>query len=885
MTSPVPSASEPILEPGSRIGEYEVTGVLGRGGMGVVYRARDLSLHREVALKTLRPDRVAEPEYQKRAMREARMASRLSHPNIVRVLDVFEVDGLPAIVMELVEGPSLRSVLDHNKGGLPLDRILDLAIDVARALGAAHAAGVLHRDVNPNNILLVPDGRALLADFGLARRSPRGDGAPETTDLTSATDSGHVVGTPGYMAPEQLLGRPLDGRTDIFAFGVVLYEMCTGTRAFAPASGGELIDGTLHGEPTPIGRLRYGLPEELERIVRKAMAKRPDERYQEAKELEADLRALRRRSTQEMVVTSRGPSPGRRRLLAGGAALLAVLVGLFAWRATSRTGQAQPLPESTPRQLTDDPARDTEPAISPDGSFVAFTAEEDGRPAVVLADTVSGQTLRLASDAFENRSPAWFPDGSGLAFVSNRGGSHAVWKTTRLGGHPVLLVPDASDPAISPDGTRIAFVRASDGGVGRVWVAPLADLAAARCVSASAGFWSHRRPAWSPDGTLLTFQDWDTVWLVPAAGGEPRKLTTGLKSSYSASWSGDGRHIYLSSREGMVHSLWRVPAPAGGLAQRLTLGTGSEDFPSPSADGKKLAYATTAVTREFLLLDLETGDRVALASARDPIMPFLAADSSRLYYVATNGDKEDVLSVPLSGRRPAGEPQQATNAGDVGTAAVSPDGKWLALHRYAGGERDIWIQPASGGPAVRLVADKAAEVNPAFSRDGRFVAYSSDEGGNPEIRIAPLADGRLTGPPRQLTKGRIRLHLPDWSPDGRFLVAVGGTMGGSEEVWLVPADGSAPPRALTQGAHARRACFGAAPDVVYVSGMWGGGEVEVRKVPLAGGPAAPLTPRLLLGNEEALGMFSVSTDGRLLAGVVERLKGDVWLLSAAKGHF
>ena len=332
----MPEFSGPVTshdpEPGQRISHYEILSEIGRGGMGIVFRARNLNLGRDVALKCPRPDIGQDSEVRRRFFREARSASALSHPNAVHILDVFEHEGRPWLAMELVDGRSLRAILDTD-GPLPCADVLKHAIGLAGALQAAHHKRILHRDVTPRNVLIGKDGRARLTDFGLARSfvAP-GDETTASTESSSLSLSGHVVGTPGYMSPEQLLGQPVDQRTDIFSFGTLLYEACTGKKAFVTSPQGEMLDAILHREPEAISRHTYSVPEELERIIRKCLAKRPEERYQDAEDLLSDLVAFQRSresgSGSRPVPVPRPPR-WRRALLVGVPAV--ALVAVLAW--------------------------------------------------------------------------------------------------------------------------------------------------------------------------------------------------------------------------------------------------------------------------------------------------------------------------------------------------------------------------------------------------------------------------------------------------------------------------------------------------------------------------------------------------------------------------
>ncbi len=307
--------------------------------MGIVHRARDLNLDREVALKCPWPEYAKSPEARKRFMREARAASSLSHPNIVPVFEVFEEEGLPWLVMELVEGTSLWTALNRS-GVPPFEKTLKHAQEIAEALECAHRKRILHRDVTPRNVLIGSDGRARLVDFGLARYFvPQGEESSAETQSTG-TPSGVAAGTPGYMSPEQTLGKPLDARTDIFSFGSVLYEMCTGKHAFETTKSADVLDAILHREPVAMGRLTYEVPEEMERIVRKCLAKRAEERYRDGGDLLVDLRTLDRRLSSGERIAG-GPRPARRASarMVGLMAGLVLVSGLALWQYYSSGGK------------------------------------------------------------------------------------------------------------------------------------------------------------------------------------------------------------------------------------------------------------------------------------------------------------------------------------------------------------------------------------------------------------------------------------------------------------------------------------------------------------------------------------------------------------------
>ena len=883
MADVVASGDRVGLEPGTQVGHYEIVSELGRGGLGIVYLARDTTLGREAALKSPLPEHATD-EDRRRFLTEARAASRVSHPAIVSIFEAFEAGDRPWLAMALAEGRPLRAEL-AERGPLSVEETLRHGEALADALRAAHAKHVLHRDVTPNNIFITPEGRAVLMDFGLARFFiPRGEESRVSTHDGSDPPA-EVAGTVGYMSPEQSLARPIDPTTDIFALGAVLYEMCTGQRAFPGASWGEVLDATLHRDPPPLARFVHDAPPELERILRKAIAKRADERYATAEDLRVDLRALRRQVERDQ--DGRRPyRNGRPWATARWTALAAVLgaVTLTSWALWPRGA----LPAGLPRQLTAGVAWEADPAVAPDGRMVAYASEAENNVDVWVVDAHGGDPLRLTDGPAIDRAPAWFPDGSAVAYLSIGDGRPAIRKVPRLGGQSELLVADATDPAISPDGTRIAFARPGARGEARIFVAPLSDPEAARMVSADGdGVWNHEQPAWSPDGTRLAYAAQNDLWVVPADGGSARRLTSDGEYDRDPAWSADGRFVYFSSfREGTL-ALWRVPA-RGGPASRVTLGTGPESQPTLSADGTRLAYSTLLDTADLVVHDLASGTEFRIGDLRDEESPVFAPDGRSVVFVSDrrNG-RVDLWLQPLSETgEPLGAARRLTDhPGTVAQPSVSPDGRWVAYHRVFEGQRDIWVVPTVGAAPVRFTDHPALDVHPDWSPDGRFLAWVSDRGRGQQPWIAPVTNGRPAGPPRLLTSEPLNWEAPAWSRDGSQIALVGFDPDGAGDVWTVAVHGGAP-RRLTTGAQALRTCWDwQRPGALLVAGFWGQTRLSIRRV--AGDGSADHPPEIVAwtGTSRLRADFDQSRDGRLLVFGQQDARGDVWLLEAPRRRY
>ncbi len=882
MPTPLP---EDIPSPGSRVSHYEIRAEIGRGGMGVVFRAHDVELGRDVALKfpwiTPQTDEVR----RRRFLREARTSSRLIHPHIVAVLEVFEAEHLPCMVLEYVDGPDLRSLV-QERGPLPVLEVLRHGEALADALRFAHGKGVLHHDITPRNVLIGSDGRARLTDFGLAQvmRGGPADSAQLTVSETGSKD-GTPRGTPAYMSPEQALGRPIDVRSDIYSLGAVLYEMCTGVQAVSTSVDVPVLESILHREPAPFARYNAEMPPEIERIVRKAMAKRIDERYQNIDDMIVDLRALRRNVEHEDVIPA-PPRSGHRlawwlTCVALFAALGAGGVGIWRWR---HRELPSPIPAAHPRQLTRSPGAKGEPAISPDGKFVAYASDESDGHDIWLLEVKGGGTLRLTDSPGAKFAPVWYPDGGSIAYWSNRDGVDAIMKVPMLGGDPVLLVPDAREPALSPDGQFIAFSRTDEHGLLRIAVAPISDVTRARFLSESVkGVWDHRRPAWSPDGQFLCFEDFRDLWIVPVAGGTPAPLTTDHQGNAHPVWSSDGRSIYFSSSREGTQAIWRMPR-AGGTAERITAGSGPESQPDMDPAGRRLVYSTASTDSVLALFDVDTQKTARFDNLRDLTSPFLAPNGKDVYFVSERSGRSELwLQSVLGGQLRGDAHRVAETPGPIGTYSISRDGKWIAYHGTHDGRRDIWVMPSSGAPPRRVTSDDAIHMHPAWSWDGKWLAYVSDASGSNDVWVSRIENGELVGEPRRLTRGTFEASFPSWSPDGRSIAFGGWRKDGNFACVVQVANGEVT-RLMGNVSDVHRVVWDARRGDLLVAAFWGATKVEVRRVSPTGA-VTPFVPPLVVGHELLQGDFTESWDGRTVAFEERRSRGDLWLLEAKSGRF
>ncbi len=535
------------LEPGSRLGSYEVLAFVGKGGMGEVYRARDEKLGREVALKVLPEGFTSDADRLARFHREARSLAALNHPGIAAIHGLEESEGQPFLVLELVEGEDLAERL--KRGAVPVEEALALALQIAEALEEAHKKGLVHCDLKPANVKLTPEGKVKLLDFGLAKAfageaasgSPADLSQPPTLAHTG-TQAGVILGTPAYMSPEQAKGESVDHRSDVFSFGLVLFEMLTGRPAFARNSLAETLSAILN-EPPPGLALDAEAPAELQRILRKTLAKQARDRYQSTADLTVDLRALRESlaaGPQSLPAgspaagagvappdASGGPGPttrpgrgwqldarGWRMLALVGLAAVGVLLTLVVFREDSPAPGKDEPQSANVRQLTTASGREIFPAFSPDGSVLAYSADVDSHFEIFVRPlTFGGREIQLTSDGQENFQPAWSPDGQLVAYHSRgRGG---IWVVPALGVAPRQITDFGAFPAWSPDAASLVF-QSSFGGV-RAGSETARSPSQLWRVSPSGGTpeplttlgeppGPHGAPSFSPSGELVAFQ-------------------------------------------------------------------------------------------------------------------------------------------------------------------------------------------------------------------------------------------------------------------------------------------------------------------------------------------------------------------------------------------
>jgi serine/threonine protein kinase len=824
------------ISPNTTIAQYTIVSKIGEGGMGVVWRARDSKLGRDVAIKVLPAVMSENADRLNRFEQEAQAAGALNHPNILSIYHIGTHEGAPYIVSELLEGETLRERMAG--GALPQRKAIDYALQIAKGLAAAHDKGIVHRDIKPDNIFITDDGRVKILDFGLAKLTSIDSAASQTEVPTRKvnTDPGTVMGTMGYMSPEQLKGQPADHRSDIFSFGAILYEMLSGKRAFRGDSMAETMSAILREDPPDLSETNKTISPAFERVVRHCLEKNPAERFHSARDLAFAIESLSgsatisgQTATMPTITAEGSPAVDPSRWLGNArvawivagilvVSLLATL-GLLYFNPSETTTRAARLSFTPPPELAFNDGLPDAAVISPDGQKIAFSATSaDGKVMLYVRNLESPEAKALpgSDNALE---PFWSPDSRSIAYGSNGklkrsdltganaqvlcdsarmvGGTWskegiivfvpnyrtALLQVSAQGGEPkpVNMQAEGNDverhrfPYFLPDGRHFLFLREANG----IWAGSL-DSPEIKQIVADAGVAIYAPPGW------LIFLRNDAVMAQPfdagklALVGEPVPIITGAKNPAAVrrfSVSDTGVLVWQGQWQRDYQLIWydREGKQIGVIDAPMKVGVGQDPMLSP--DGKRLVVkrSMTSVTADSNLwvIDLEKGTGLRVTSTFSQ-GPVWSPDGSRIAY--NGGNNGGGVTVKAANGSGDGE---TLLRGAAFPAAWSPDGRFIFfIERGVRTRMDLWVLPMFGDKKeYQLSNSPFDEQTPQLSPDGRWLAYTSDETGNYEIYIQSFStDGKLgTDKKRVSTTGG---RFPVWRRDGSelFFVAADGQM-------------------------------------------------------------------------------------------------------------
>jgi serine/threonine protein kinase len=744
------------LSAGTKLGPYEIQSLLGTGGMGEVYRATQSSLGRQVAIKVLSPEFAANADRLRRFEQEARAASALNHPNIISIYDVGSEAGISYIAMEFVDGKTLRDLL--TAGPLPIKKSLQIAAQITDGLAKAHAAGIVHRDLKPENIMVTRDGFVKILDFGLAKLMAVLDGSSQTmTSPLPGTHPGMVMGTAGYMSPEQARGEEVDYRSDIFSFGAILYEMVAGKQPFKQPSSAQTLAAIIEDDPQSLVEANPKTPTPLRWTIERCLAKDPDDRYTSTRDLARDLQSIRDHLSDTSISTQMqvAPAPSRSKWRAP---LLFAMAGALVGAALTALLMPHPTAELVRLHQLTFSGRDGEPSVASDGRTVAFVSFRDGKFRIWLKQLQSGTETAL-SPGSGDFNPRFSPDSEWVLYSHNR----ALYRIPSLGGEPRKLLDNVDQANWSPDGSQVVFARPVTDGPKIATEVGIASVAEG--TSRIVRRFENRllsSPSWSPDGSTIALTEHRagtvgtpvrSVTLLSADGRNVRELECPIRGGIlsEVSWSGDGRNI--------VYQVPESPADVGSINSS---GVGS--------------------IQHVLLQNVKTGKTRTLFTTQSPGSRMEIAGPGRIIFDEMVM-RSNLREMPIDPKS-SDAPRWLTRGSSIDRQPYySPDGESVIFSSAQSGDADVWEVSIKTNALRRLTDHPALDWDPFMTSDGKLF-WSSNRSGNFEIWTAER-DGSS---PRQISHDGMDAENPAASSGGWVVYA--SSQAAHPGLWKMRADGS-----------------------------------------------------------------------------------------------
>jgi len=899
---------------GTQLAHYRIERLLGSGGMGEVYLAQDTRLGRQVALKVLSAALASDPDRRERFEREARAAAALNHPNIVTIHSVEEANGVHFLTLEVVDGETLADKI--VPGGLPLDRVLALGIPLADAVGAAHQRGITHRDLKPANVMLTTDGRLKVLDFGLAKVKEEARAAEDAMMPTAValTGEGRIVGTVAYMSPEQAEGKNVDARSDVFSLGIILYELATGVRPFAGDTPMSVMSAIMKDTPKSVTEVRPGLPRELSKIVNRCLAKDVEDRYQSAKDLRNDLRALKNELTSGELqpITGSGESAklpstatalppakstSKTPLVAAAIVVIVAGIGAAAWWFSS--GKRTEMPEESARAF--DSVKLTRltttgsagmAAMSSDGRYVAHVMIKDGKQGLWLRQVATTSNVEVVPAAEGRYAGLGFaPDGNHIYYTTYaRGGNLGLlYQVAVLGGGARLVMEDVdTSVTFSPDGKQLAFVRGMpDDGRSAIMVANVdgSNLHQLAVRKTPLSF-TLQGAAWSPDGGSIAATGADArslygqVVIISATDGSEKIVKTpDWRQMTRLAWLPNGKGLLVNAQESAGESsnqIFLVDYPSGS-ARRLTNDLSSYSELSVAPDGKSFVCVRNERRSTIWTMPIDApADAAAVtteASGDDGAHGIAWTPDGRIVYSNEASGNPDIWIMSADGSRRV---QLTSTPGQDVNPRVTADGKYIVFLSDRDGANRIWRMGLDGSGALRLTSNPVLRPHVMLSSDGKWLYFSdtatgyqrvSIDGGTPEPLFDAETQKRLSEPlPPDF-------HDPTQAPDGLTIAGhYNDTEAGGERILLVPVSGGQTRRLRTVPPSATWWPDG--KSLVYIETR--GGSSNLVRQPVAGGAPIPVTKF----SDEQIFTYSMAPDQKHIALVRGRVSSDVVLISS-----
>jgi Tol biopolymer transport system component len=789
------------LAAGTRLGPYEIVAPLGAGGMGEVYRARDERLKRDVAIKVLPASFSSDPERLRRFEQEAQTAGGLNHPNITAVHDLGSHEGAPYIVTELLEGETLRARLAG--GALPTRKAIDYAVQIAHGLAAAHEKGIVHRDLKPENLFVTKDGRVKILDFGLAKLTQLEGKGPQTgaPTATAGTEPGVVLGTLGYMSPEQVKGRTADPRSDLFSFGAILYEMLSGKRAFHRGSAAETMSAILKEEPPDLSATSQSVQPGLERIVRHCLEKSPEERFYSAHDLAFDLEALSEISAPLAAAPDAQVRRSRRWPAVTGAVLATALgVGTFAYLAGKKAGDRPP---PSFHQLTFRRGEILSAHFAPDGQTVVYSAAWEGKPVEIFVRRLESPESRPFG--LSGAEVLAISRSGEMAVSLNRSSSGGFRRSGTLaqlsvagGAAPRDILEEVEWADWGPDGKSLAVVR-TDRGRMRL------EYPIGKALYETSGWISHSRI--SPGGDLVAFVDHPSLTddggsvAVVDRSGRKRLLSEPFASTQGLAWRPDGGEVWFTAAEVSLRALYT--ASLSGKVRLRSRIAGNLTLRDISRDGRLLVTRDTFRTEILALAPGESKER-ELTWLDYSLPTSISPDGRTILF--TEGGEGGGPGYSVYVRKTDGSP--AVRLGEGFGQALSPDGKWALVILHPTADPQLAAYPTGAGEPKLYPKEGINVLNVGWLPDGKRILFTASEPGRGLRLYVRDFDG---GKPRALTPEGYRGYRVV-SPDGAAAVVTGP----DRRTYLYPISGGEPTAVPGIDANDRVAQFGADGRFLYV---------------------------------------------------------------------